>query len=179
MKKLNYSVSFIMSSFCLMGSLSALSLSMGRLGEAQIHEGIHWQSIYYAETDSKLVAQIPGEPICDFNQGNCFMQSSYQNTTYKIHSTPAKDTPLPATLEEFINQYQSIPNAHVYAISSNQPHVKYALQIHIMDDSLANIQKIFQVYATQDAIYYATVQGGDYSLTNDFFNSMQVEKLNN
>ncbi|WP_068467857.1 hypothetical protein [Candidatus Protochlamydia phocaeensis] len=155
-------------------SLSAMS--MGRSGESFVAGDTLWQPVQYEDERNQLVALIPGEPSCGICNGLSFIYSFYREVNYEIHLKPSVSFVLPETVQEFVDCFREIPNAQIYVLEPAQPTVRYMLEIHLFDQAKTTLKALCRLYATNNTIYSAIVEGEDFSLAYEFFNSIKIEQ---
>lgn len=138
---------------------------------------VRWHPIRFVDEMRQISAKLPGELQPSINtQQKCLYHSIHRDAHYAIHFNPSALFTPPDTLEEFMTRFNSIKRAEVIALEPRQPHVSYLLQINFFDEAEINIQVICRVYATDNTLYFALVEGGDFLLADEFFHSIQFEK---
>lgn len=138
---------------------------------------INWHPIVYKDEYRSFRAKFPGsleETIK--NERLCFFHSACEDVRYAIFFKPDIDFSPPATLEEFLERFNHLDNAQVIALKPEQPLVIYLLQVHLFNEMDGAVRSILRVYATENTLYFAMVDGGDLSFSGDFFHSLEFEK---
>lgn len=138
---------------------------------------IRWYPIKYEDDMRKISAKLPGElQAAIATEQKCLYSSTMRNCRYAIHFNPSADFTPPDTLDEFVSRFNSIPHAQIIPLAPNQPHVRYLLQINFFDEGESDIQFISHVYATENMLVIALVEGRDFYQADEFFQSILIEK---
>ena len=138
---------------------------------------VKWHPVVYLEGNHSFKAKLPGtleEAIR--NDHLCFFHSTYAGIHYGIYFNPSLPFHPPTTEDAFIDSFKHIENTQIFALKPKQPSLLYLLQIHIFNEIDGALRAIFQVYATEDALYVAMIEGGDFAFMDDFFQSIRIEK---
>lgn len=168
-----------------LSSLMVTSVLLNPISASQIKselipnfiESIKWHAVAYEDGNRRINAKLPGKPEEIIKNGDlCLFHSTHCDVHYLFYFRPAFLFHPPATLEEFIERFSYLENAQIMALSPKQPHLRYLLQIHMINTP--GMEAILRVYATENTLYFAMVEGGDLSFAGDFFRSIQIDEGN-
>jgi len=156
------------------------SLFASEMKPLVLHDSLaetNWHPIVYKDEYRSFRAKFPGilEETLK-NERLCFFQSAREDVRYAIFFKPDNAFSPPATLEEFLERFKHLDSAQVIALKPVQPRVVYLLQIHMFNEMDGAVRSILRVYATENTLYFAMVDGGDLSFSGDFFHSLEFEK---
>ncbi|WP_075883252.1 hypothetical protein [Candidatus Protochlamydia sp. W-9] len=155
-------------------ALPLTALSMGRLGEPFEREGHTWQKVYYEDEKRSIQADLPGSPIAGFSNGVCYLYSQYQNVNYEVHLAPSEKFKAPKKMDEFIALFKNIPNATIHPLVPDRRKVRYMVQVEQFNETKSNCLAVARIYATEDTLYYAIIEGNNFDLADSFFNSVKI-----
>lgn len=138
---------------------------------------VKWHPVVYLEGKHSFKAMLPGTLEEAIRKDHLyFFHSTYSGVHYGIYFNPSLPFHPPLTEEDFIDSFKHLENAQIIALKPKQPPLIYMLQIHIFNEVDRTLQAIFRVYATDNTLYFAMVEGGDFAFIDDFFQSIQIEK---
>jgi hypothetical protein len=138
--------------------------------------GDTWQSIVYEDDKRRFKAKFPGELIDNPSSDRMgFFHSFHRNVHYAIHMSTMTH-PLPDTLEEFLHDFEDLEQAEIIVLDPEQPLIRYLLQIYFLQDGGSTLQSICRIFATENALYLALIEGHDFTLAEEFFQSIRIDK---
>lgn len=160
-------------------SFSALfAASISPDGNIVTIENIAWQPIKYEDSDVGFTALMPGGSATygTDTEWNIYANTTYQGVEYSIACRLASRYSPPPTADLFLSQVRDMYKAtyegkdiHVESVSVNQRKVKYSVDV-----TLENFKA--RVYCSGNQIYFASVEGSDFSLAPAFFDSVKITK---
>lgn len=153
------------------------AMYFGHQGNPYVENEISWQPIRFEDDDnSGFKAAFPGEPRSGISTPWYFVNSKYQETIYEIHTHMnhlfdwnSEDDFIDECNKAFASEYAILSVAELTI-----PHVKKCVEILKYDSNSKDLVKILRIYWTADKrLYYAIIEGKDFSLVSDFFNKIQ------
>jgi len=155
--------------FLAFSSLSALSIS--RDGAPYDHQGTSWQSMRFAGKDLDFTAALPGDPRSGTANGTLYSASKLNDTWYEVHTDFPSYYRCPPNEKLFLKELKQVyrKTGKVTAIKSNQDSVKYIAEVRFTNES-----KVARLYATNQKLYVAIIQGRDLKHASYFFNHIKI-----
>lgn len=170
--------------FCL--SLFILSVSpifslfMGRDGESYLDNGVLWQPVKFEDGKTEFKALFPGEPRSVINSKNgetwYAIYSVYGSGNYQFHTDPSIRFEIPKNKKAFEAEMKTILDKSevLTLLDISDKKIVYAAEFSTYEEGTSNLIKIFRLYLTKDGrAFYAFIEGSDFTLATDFFNSFQ------
>lgn len=163
-------IGVVLNLVCPFTTVSALDFGVQKepvmIGETQ------WYSVYYKDDQRSIVVNMPGEPSFIFREGKCYIRSGIALLDEAGYEVTIGEV-APNSLEKIITSMNAEQNARVTLFEPSPSSMGYAAEIQDPTESYPSITRI---YVTSDNIYFLEIEGRDWSLADDFFNSFKVEE---
>jgi hypothetical protein len=157
-------------------SFQALSaLTIGKVGTHYTANGIKWTTVEYNNNDNGFKASFPGRVKSGISKGNIFIRGEYQEVTYEVHCSINGRYNPPKKESEFIASFEeAFADTAVVSSTSSHDKVLYTVDLYFIEES-----KVARIMCSYNQLYWAIVEGEDFSLVPhyfDFFEGIEIIK---
>ena len=166
-----FKLGIFLTAVALFSQISAFEI--GKKGKSFTHDNVLWQPVEYVDKDVGFKASIPGVPNSGLANEFVYSGSVYDGVTYEVHSNLKTRFAPPTKKSDFlILLKQSFPkDVEVVLIPTTKKNVLYLAEIRFSKE-----EKLARIYCSKNQLYWAIVQGDDFSLAPYFFDSVQITK---
>ncbi|MCP5469225.1 MAG: hypothetical protein H7A36_01810 [Chlamydiales bacterium] len=156
----------------LLFATTAFAFTIGRDGEPYTFEGNEWQNCTYENGAFGFAAAFPGKPFSGIANSNAYAHSQHNGTDYEVHCSIAQSYTPPPSQQLFMQQVQAAfgKDGIVKMMSVDQSGALYVAQI-----TFRGVNRVVRIYCSSNQLYWAIVQGDDFTLAPAFFNSIRVK----
>lgn len=160
-----------------------LSLSIGRDGESYVDNGVLWQPVKFKNGKIEFKAVFPGEPHAIIRASNGItwhaIHSEYGLSEYQFHTDPNIFCKIPKNKNVFLEEITTFFQGSevITLVDVSDKNIVNAAEISTFEEGTSNLIKILRIYITKNGrTYYAFIEGKDFTLATEFFNSFQFSE---